>query len=359
MPFFVPLGVLGALVVKDFSSRLIRWHKSHGRHDLPWQNTRDPYRVWLSEIMLQQTQVATVIPYYRRFLERLPQLDDLAAAPVAEVMALWSGLGYYARARNLHACAQAVMREHGGSFPRSPDAIAQLPGIGRSTANSIATICFSAHAPIMDGNVKRVLCRAFGIEGFSGSGAVEKRLWALAAELMPARAASTYNQAQMDLGATVCTRSKPRCEACPLSEMCVALSSGRTAELPEPKPRKAIPQRQATLLVLQDGDRVLLETRPPAGIWGGLLSLPELPADTDAREWAERRYACRVIAVSPAPTFDHAFSHFRLRITPLLLRVNPGHAAMEPGLQWLNLANTGVAALPAPIRRILEEMKSL
>jgi A/G-specific adenine glycosylase len=345
--------------VGDFAARLVRWHKHHGRHDLPWQNTTDPYRVWLSEIMLQQTQVATVIPYYRRFLERLPRLADLAAAPVAEVMALWSGLGYYARARNLHACAKAVMAGHGGKFPRDPDVIVQLPGIGRSTANSIATICFGARAPIMDGNVKRVLCRAFGIEGFPGGSAVEKRLWALAEELMPARAASTYNQAQMDLGATVCTRSRPRCEACPLSEMCVALSSGRTAELPEPKPRKAIPQRQATLLVLQDGDRVLLETRPPAGIWGGLLSLPELPADADAREWAKRRYACRVIAVSPAPIFVHVFSHFRLNITPLILQVKPESAAMEPGLQWLNLANTGDAALPAPIRRILEEMKSL
>ena len=344
--------------MSDFAARLIRWHKHHGRHDLPWQNTTDPYRVWLSEIMLQQTQVATVIPYYRRFLERFPQLDELAAAPVAEVMALWSGLGYYARARNLHACAQAVMAGHGGKFPRDPDVIAQLPGIGRSTANSIATICFGARAPIMDGNVKRVLCRAFGIEGFPGSSAVEKRLWALAAELMPTRHGTVYNQAQMDLGATVCTRSKPRCEACPLGELCVALSSGRTAELPEPKPRKTIPQRQATLLVLQDSDRVLLETRPPAGIWGGLLSLPELPADTDAREWAERRYACRVIAVSPAPIFVHVFSHFRLNITPLILQVKPGSAAMEPGLQWLNLANTGDAALPAPIRRILEEIQA-
>jgi A/G-specific adenine glycosylase len=309
--------------------------------------------------MLQQTQVATVIPYYRRFLERFPQLDELAAAPVAEVMALWSGLGYYARARNLHACAIAVITQHDGKFPRDPAVIVQLPGIGRSTANSIVTICFGAHAPIMDGNVKRVLCRAFGIEGFPGSSAVEKRLWALAAELMPTRHGTVYNQAQMDLGATVCTRTSPRCEACPLSELCLALSSGRTAQLPEARPRKTIPQRQATLLVLQDGNRVLLETRPPAGIWGGLLSLPELPDGADAKQWAGRRYACRVSAVSPAPTFLHAFSHFRLRITPLLLRVQPDHAAMEPGLQWLDLADVAGAALPTPIRRILEGMKSL
>ena len=358
----------------DFPDRLIRWHKRHGRHDLPWQNTRDPYRVWLSEIMLQQTQVATVIPYYLRFLDRFAQLADLAAAPVAEVMALWSGLGYYARARNLHACAQAVMTQHGGKFPRDPVVIAQLPGIGRSTANSIATFCFGAHAPILDGNVKRVLCRACGIEGFPGSGAVEKRLWALAAELMPARHGATYNQAQMDLGAMVCTPGKPRCEACPLDDICVARAAGRSAELPTPKPRRAIPQRQATLLVLLDDNRVLLEARPPTGIWGGLLSLPELPEGADAQTWVEQRFGCRVAAVicprsgvpgaqsEPAParcvplgTVEHAFSHFRLHIAPLLLRVAPNHAVMEPGRQWLALSDTRNAALPAPIRRILED----
>ena len=338
---------------RGFAARLIRWHKRHGRHDMPWQNTTDPYRVWLSEIMLQQTQVATVIPYYLRFLARFPQLANLAAAPVGEVMALWSGLGYYARARNLHACAQAVMTQHGGKFPRDPDVIAQLPGIGRSTANSIATFCFGAHAPILDGNVKRVLCRAFGIEGFPGSGAVEKRLWALAAELMPKRHGAIYNQAQMDLGAAVCARGKPRCEACPLADLCVARAEGRTAELPEAKPRRAIPLRHATLLVLQDGDRVLLETRPPAGIWGGLLSLPELPAETDAALWAERNFNCTVLAVSPAPTLVHAFSHFRLHIAPLLLQVRPLAAAMEPGRQWLQLTSIASAALPTPIRSIL------
>jgi A/G-specific adenine glycosylase len=351
--------VVPSTQARSFAARLIRWHKRHGRHDLPWQNTTDPYRVWLSEIMLQQTQVATVIPYYARFLARFGTLADLAAAPVAEVMALWSGLGYYARARNLHACAKTVMREHGGSFPRSPEAIAQLPGIGRSTANSIATLCFDAHAPIMDGNVKRVLCRAFGIEGFPGAGAVEKRLWALAAELMPARHGATYNQAQMDLGATVCTRSKPRCENCPLADICVARATQRVADLPEPKPRRALPQREATLLVLLHENRVLLETRPPAGIWGGLLSLPELPEGADAREWVAQRFACRVVAVPPAPTsFVHAFSHFRLRIVPLPLRVTPGPAAMEPGLQWLAPAGVADAALPAPVRRILEEVQA-
>ncbi|MCX7155995.1 MAG: A/G-specific adenine glycosylase [Rhodocyclales bacterium] len=347
---------------RGFAARLIRWHKRHGRHDLPWQNTADPYRVWLSEIMLQQTQVVTVIPYYLRFLERFPQLADLAAAPVEEVMALWSGLGYYARARNLHAAARAVIAQHGGKLPRDPAVIAQLPGIGRSTANSIATFCFGAHAPILDGNVKRVLCRAFGVEGFPGSGAVEKHLWALADELMPARHGAIHNQAQMDLGAMVCTRGKPRCEACPLADICVARAGGRTAELPQARPRREIPLRHATLLVIQHGKRVLLETRPPAGIWGGLLSLPELPAGADAQEWAERHFACRVIAVSPARcvplgTFEHVFSHFRLNIAPLLLQVTPGPAVMEPGWQWQELAGIESAALPAPIRRILEDVQ--
>jgi A/G-specific adenine glycosylase len=346
---------------RGFAARLIRWHKRHGRHDLPWQATTDPYRVWLSEIMLQQTQVATVIPYYRRFLERFAQLAELGAARVEEVMALWSGLGYYARARNLHACAQAVMSRHGGNFPHDPDAMAQLPGIGRSTANSIATFCFGARAPILDGNARRVLCRAFGIEGFPGGGAVERRLWALAQELMPARHGAIYNQAQMDLGALVCTRTRPRCETCPLQGLCAARASGRTAELPTPKPPRTLPLRHATLLVLLDDDRVLLETRPPSGIWGGLLSLPELPAGAEPQAWTEQHFGCRISAVAPAParcvplgTLGHAFSHFRLHIAPLLLRVTPTHAAMEPGRQWLELATIGKAALPAPIRRILE-----
>lgn len=340
----------------DFAARLIRWHQHHGRHDLPWQKSVDPYPVWLSEVMLQQTQVATVVPYYERFLQHFPDLDALAAAPLPEVMALWSGLGYYARARNLHACARTVVREHGGRFPHDADAIALLPGIGRSTANSIATFCFGAQAPILDGNVKRVLCRAFGIEGFPGAGAVEKQLWTLATELMPRRDGGTYNQAQMDLGAMICTRTKPRCGTCPLNDICVAMKTGRTGELPSPKPRKAVPRREAILLVLQDGCRILMETRPPTGIWGGLLSLPELPAGTKAGEWAAQKFGCRVITVSPAPTIDHAFSHFRLHITPLLLYVEPLAVAMEPGLQWVARDELSQAGLPAPVRRILERL---
>jgi A/G-specific adenine glycosylase len=331
---------------------LIAWHKKHGRHDLPWQQTTDPYRVWLSEIMLQQTQVATVIPYYERFLARFPRLSDLAAAPVAEVMALWSGLGYYARARNLHACAQAVVARHGGEFPRDAAAIAALPGIGRSTANAIAVFCFGQRAAILDGNVKRVLARCFGIDGFPGAAAVESRLWRHAESLLPARATATYIQAQMDLGATLCTRAKPRCGACPLRDICVAYRENRVAELPAPRPRRAVPQREATLLILRQGDSILFEQRPPAGIWGGLLSLPELPAATDAAAHAAT-LGCRIVDSSELPSMVHAFTHFKLDIRPLLCEVELSPHAAEAGLRWLKPAALAQAALPAPVRRLL------
>jgi A/G-specific adenine glycosylase len=338
--------------MSDFARRLIAWQRRHGRHDLPWQENADPYAVWLSEIMLQQTQVATVVGYYGRFLARFPDLAALAAAPAEEVMALWSGLGYYARARNLHACARHLMLEHGGTFPRDPAALARLPGIGRSTANAIAAFCFGARVPILDGNVKRLLCRHRGIDGFPGIAAVESRLWRDAEALLPERDVAAYIQAQMDIGATVCTRGKPRCDACPVAGDCVALRDGRVAELPVPRPRKALPERAATLLVLRDRDRVLLETRPPAGIWGGLVSLPELPDGAEVAAHAERLGA-QVLAVSPAPTFTHVFSHFRLRIHPMLCTVKPLPRAAEPGLRWVAVAALGRTPLPAPVRRIL------
>ncbi|HEX8987162.1 MAG TPA: A/G-specific adenine glycosylase [Rhodocyclaceae bacterium] len=341
--------------MSEFAARLIRWQKTQGRHDLPWQRTRDPYRVWLSEIMLQQTQVATVTPYYLRFLERLPTLADLAAAPTEEVMSLWSGLGYYARARNLHACARAVVERHGGAFPQEPAAIAALPGIGRSTANAIADFCFEAREPILDGNVKRVLCRCFGIEGFPGAPAVEKRLWSLAADLLPDSEVGAYIQAQMDLGATLCTRTKPRCDACPLAEQCVARREGRTEELPQAKPRRALPEREAIFLVVRDGERVLLEQRPPQGIWGGLLSLPELPEGADPARHAES-LGCEVLSVARLPPLVHAFTHFRLTLKPVLVEAKALPHAAEVGLRWLALSEIESAALPTPIRKVLQEL---
>ncbi|HEY8855853.1 MAG TPA: A/G-specific adenine glycosylase [Rugosibacter sp.] len=361
---------------KSFSSRLIRWHAQHGRHDLPWQNTRDPYRVWLSEIMLQQTQVVTVIPYYHRFLARFPTLESLAAAPIEDVMPLWSGLGYYARARNLHAAACAVMTRYSGVFPEAPEIIAELPGIGRSTANAIAVVCFGARVPILDGNVKRVLCRTFGIEGIPGTAALESRLWQHAEDLLPkrlpkrdlAKNMATYIQAQMDLGATLCTRSQPQCAVCPLEDICVARATGRIAELPQKKLRRLKPDRHVTLLVLVHKNRVLLETRPPVGIWGGLRSLPELSPEENTAAYVEKKFGARMLAVSPVPSrngllnpildksFLHVFTHFRLHITPLVCHVSLRPGAMEAGFIWLDLTTLDTVALPAPVRRILEEL---
>lgn len=337
----------------SFAERLIDWQQSHGRSDLPWQQTTDPYRVWLAEIMLQQTQVATVIGYYTRFLERFPNLVELAAAPVEDVMARWSGLGYYARARNLHAAARALVLHHGGRFPSDPAAMARLPGIGRSTANAIAVFCFGARAPILDGNVKRLLCRYLGIAGLPATTAVTNRLWQEASALLPDRQVAIYIQAQMDMGATLCTRHRPRCAACPVAVRCVARRENRVTELPTPRPKKVLPERTATLLVLRAGGCVLLETRPPAGIWGGLLSLPELPEGAAAVDYCARRLGVTLHAVSPAPTFTHGFTHFRLHIHPLLCVATMQPQLAEPTLRWVKMDALAQAALPAPIRAIL------
>jgi A/G-specific adenine glycosylase len=336
----------------SFSARLIRWQKRHGRHDLPWQKTRDPYRVWLSEIMLQQTQVATVVPYYLRFLDRFPDLAALAAAPVEDVMALWSGLGYYARARNLHACVQVLVTEHRGEFPHQPEAIGNLPGVGRSTANAIAVFCFGARVPILDGNVKRLLCRYAGIEGFSGTPAVERELWRLAEILLPEKGVDAYIQAQMDLGATICTRSRPHCEKCPLAADCVARRDGRTADFPSARPRKAIPEREVTVLLLVRDGRVLLEPRPHTGVWGGLLSLPELPIGADAHTEAAR-WACRIVSQRALVALTHTFTHFRLRMQPILCSVESAPGAASNSARWLGRNEMASAPLPAPIRKLL------
>ena len=260
----------------DFSSRLIAWQKIHGRHDLPWQNTQDPYAIWVSEIMLQQTQVAAVIAYYARFMARFPNIATLAQASQEEVLQHWSGLGYYSRARNLHNAAQTIMDEFDGQFPEDFEKIQTLSGIGRSTAAAIASFAFQQNQTILDGNVKRVLARHFLIEGWTGSPKIEKALWALAETLVPDQEMIAYTQGLMDLGATICTRSKPKCELCPLNVHCMALAKNQTKALPTPKPRKAIPQKQTTMLLLLNGNEVMLEKRPPNGIWGGLWSLPEI-----------------------------------------------------------------------------------
>nr|WP_242533376.1 A/G-specific adenine glycosylase [Niveibacterium umoris] len=334
---------------------MIAWQLAHGRHDLPWQANRDPYRVWLSEIMLQQTQVDTVVPYYLRFLERFPTLEQLAMAPADDVLALWSGLGYYARARNLHQAAQQVMRDHGGRFPQAAEAIASLPGIGRSTAAAIAAFCFGQRTAILDGNVKRVLARQFGIEGFPGTRAVELEMWALAESLLPAEHVDTYTQALMDLGATVCTRSRPTCAACPVSETCVARRQGRQAELPSPRPPRVIPERQSRVLIARSEAGVLLLKRPDRGIWGGLFALPEIPDEVDAESYALTLGLVAEGTVSALPPLRHAFTHFRLTLEAQSLRVK-SRTLHDPRWRWASAAEWDTLGLPAPIRRLLDSL---
>jgi len=338
-----------------FAELLSAWQAQSGRHDLPWQNTRDAYRIWLSEIMLQQTQVNTVIPYYTRFLELYPNIEALAQASLDAVLERWAGLGYYARARNLHRCAQVVVGEHGGKFPEDAQAIARLPGIGRSTAAAIVVFAFGQRAAILDGNVRRVLARCFGIEGFPGTAKTQKEMWLLAETLLPESGIEAYTQGLMDLGSLLCTRRKPFCVACPMHDMCIARQQGRQAELPVAKPRKALPEREATLLMLTDGQRVLLERRPPVGIWGGLLSLPE-GGVAEVREFV-RRYGCRLLAIQAVPGLRHTFSHFHLNIQPLLCTVEvKARLVAEAGWQWLDYAEIETAALPAPIRQLLGKL---
>lgn len=340
-----------------FSEAVVRWQKQHGRHALPWQNTREAYRIWLSEIMLQQTQVAAVIPYYQRFLNRFPDVQSLAAASSEDVMSHWSGLGYYTRARNLHRCAQRVVAEYGGKFPSDPILLSELPGIGRSTAAAIAAFAYGTRAAILDGNVKRVFARAFGIEGFPGAKPVEDLMWKRAVALLPEQDVEAYTQGLMDLGATVCTRSRPSCNACPLAQRCEALASGRVHVLPQRKPKKAVPEKSTTMLVVAEGGHVLLEQRPDSGIWGGLLSLPEIDHDGTATDESLR------MAVSPfgivesferLQPFSHVFTHFKLHVSPYRVRLSKrtDHAA-QSGHVWYRTDQLRDAPLPAPVKKLL------
>jgi A/G-specific adenine glycosylase len=329
--------------VSDFARRLVRWQARHGRHDLPWQRTRDPYRIWLSEVMLQQTQVATVIPYYRRFLARFRNVEALAAATLDEVLTLWSGLGYYSRARNLHGAARVIVASHRGRFPRTREGLEALPGLGRSTAAAIAVFAFGAREAILDGNVKRVLARHFALRGVPD----EKRLWALAESELPRKNIEAYTQALMDLGAGVCTRARPDCASCPLGVTCRAYAQGKAEAYPEARPRGPRPVRQTAMLLLLRGGEVLLEKRPPTGVWGGLWCFPEIAPG--AEKPAGRRL----------PVLRHEFTHFTLDITPIVrfLDTAPPGAA-EPGRIWLTVEEAIGAAVPAPVRKLLAALGS-
>ena len=343
--------------MQSFAGRVIEWQQASGRHDLPWQRTRDPYRIWLSEIMLQQTQVSAVIPYYGRFLARFPDLESLAAAPEDDVLALWSGLGYYARARNLHSAARAIVERHAGVFPSAFDEIVALPGIGRSTAGAIAVFAFGARHPILDGNVKRVFARVFGIAGFPGEKKIETALWVRAETLLPSQNVDAYTQGLMDLGAAVCIRARPRCEECPLHDECVARREKRIAVLPAPRPKKPLPEKSTVMLILQRNREVLLEKRPAPGIWGGLWSFPEIAALGDAASALRTRFGAEVMSEGALPDMRHGFTHYALTITPALLRVTQLEPrAHSPGHVWLTPADAINAAVPAPVRAILRQL---
>ena len=339
-----------------FAPRLLAWFDRHGRHDLPWQHPRTPYRVWLSEVMLQQTQVATVIPYFERFLRAFPDLPTLADAPSDAVMAQWAGLGYYSRARNLHAAARLCVQRHGGDLPRDLEALVALPGIGRSTAGAILTQAWGDRFPILDGNVKRVLARYHGIEGWPGLPAVEKSMWTLAQSHLPQARLADYTQAQMDFGATLCTRANPACVLCPLQEGCAALASGRTASLPTARPGKALPERSAVVLWAEDAQgRILLARRPPTGVWATLWSLPQADDEAQAQAWSARHLAGAWDAET-LPEVPHAFSHYRLRLQPRRLREVAPRATVgdNPDLRWVARDELHAFALPAPIRKLID-----
>ncbi|MEH6387171.1 MULTISPECIES: A/G-specific adenine glycosylase [Pseudomonas] len=337
-----------------FSQAVLEWYDRHGRKDLPWQQDMTPYRVWVSEIMLQQTQVATVIPYYQRFMEELSSVQALAAAPADEVLHLWTGLGYYSRARNLHKAAQAVVEHFDGVFPTSVEGLTQLPGIGPSTAGAIASLSMGLRAPILDGNVKRVLARYHAVEGWPGERTVHDRLWEMAERYTPTERVDHYTQAMMDLGATLCTRSKPSCLVCPLQTGCEARQLGQPTRYPNPRPKKVLPVRQCVMpmLVNPDGD-VWLERRPDSGLWGGLWSPPQLD-DLVGLEQLVERLGWQSAAPQALEPLRHTFSHFHLDIQPLVVRVEPGHAVTEPGQVWYNLRQPSRLGLAAPVKKLLK-----
>jgi A/G-specific adenine glycosylase len=340
--------------VRSLAQALIEWHAAHGRHDLPWQQNRTPYRVWVSEIMLQQTQVTTVIPYFQRFLARFPDVQSLATAAEDDVLTLWSGLGYYSRARNLHRAAQIIATRHGERVPEDFAGLLALPGIGRSTAAAISVFAFGTRHAILDGNVKRLFARRFGIAGYPGDAKIAAALWRETEHQLPSRDIEAYTQGLMDLGATVCTRGKPRCDRCPIAPDCIALKNAAIKKFPAPRPRKTLPQRQTQMLVLLHARQVLLEKRAPTGIWGGMWSLPEAAADADLVALCAERYGARVAAPVPMPALAHGFTHFKLDIAPQRLMVRQvALRAAAPGVAWLSLEDALGAAIPAPVKRIL------
>lgn len=332
----------------DFAGRVLTWFDQHGRKDLPWQLAVTPYRVWVSEIMLQQTQVATAIPYFERFMASFPTLADLAEASLDDVLHHWTGLGYYARARNLHKAAQLAVDRHGGALPADLDALTALPGIGRSTAGAILSLGMAQRAAILDGNVKRVLARHEALTGDPAQADIQRRFWQVAEQYTPRQRAPNYNQAMMDLGAMICTRSRPACDLCPLAATCCGRAEGDPARYPQKKRKAAVPERSARMLLrLNRSGQVWMQQRPPAGLWGGLWTFPELALDAESpagEDW---------------PAFVHVFSHFRLHIHPRLIRAEEASQVAEVSGQWVTLAPLPALGVPAPVQQLLQRLQVL
>ena len=342
----------------QFSAQVLDWYDKYGRKTLPWQIDKTPYKVWLSEVMLQQTQVATVIPYFERFMARFPTVTDLANAPLDEVLHLWTGLGYYARARNLHKAAQQVAALHGGKFPETFEEVAALPGVWRSTAGAILSLSLGKHFPILDGNVKRVLARCYAVSGWPGKKEVENKLWSLSEQVTPAVGVERFNQAMMDLGAMICTRSKPKCSLCPLQNGCIAAANNSWSLYPGKKPKQTLPERTGYFLLLQHEDEVLLAQRPPSGLWGGLYCFPQFADEESLRLWlAQRQIAADNLTQLTA--FRHTFSHFHLDIVPMWLPVSSFTGCMdEDNALWYNLAQPPSVGLAAPVERLLQQLRT-
>lgn len=342
---------------ETFASRVLTWFHEHGRKDLPWQQDPTPYRVWVSEIMLQQTRVETVLFYFERFMQQFPDIDSLAHAPQDDVLHLWSGLGYYARARNLHKAAQLIAKEYAGEFPSEFEQVLDLPGIGRSTAAAILSLSKNQDHAILDGNVKRVLARHHAVEGWPGLAKIEKQLWKIAEQNTPQQENAAYTQAMMDLGATLCTRSHPQCAECPVNQDCKALSLGVQSELPHSKPKKQIPTRHRVVLILSRKDQdLLMHRRPNQGIWGGLWSFPEFDTHQDAMGWCEKMFRKSPTAAKELAELKHTFSHFHLILHPIKVSyATPIHWVME-GDDWVWYKHgTSRAGLAAPVKKLLEQ----
>lgn len=341
---------------QQFSQVVLDWYHKYGRKTLPWQQEKTPYHVWLSEVMLQQTQVATVIPYFERFIARFPNVSALAKAPLDEVLHLWTGLGYYARARNLHKAAQHIVDKHQGQFPDTFEDVCALPGVGRSTAGAILSLSLKKPYPILDGNVKRVLARCYAVEGWPGKKEVENKLWEISEQVTPTKGVEYFNQAMMDLGAMVCTRTKPKCELCPLNTGCIAYAHHSWADYPGKKPKKAIPEKTTYFLILQYDNLVWLDKRPPAGIWGGLFSFPQFETKMLLEQWLAE-HGLENSKTEQLISFRHTFSHFHLDIVPICVKLSTFTSLMEAqqGL-WYNLQTPASVGLAAPVENLLRQL---